>query len=102
MQAQKNRNTMLPQAHSLAVWARRKEVLMSQKTYRRAERIIIALMLLGMVGMFQPVVLGLFRYGFLLLLFSTLLFIVVSHLSPQPDAPADAGPVGAERVRVQE
>jgi hypothetical protein len=71
---------------------------MSQKIYRRAERVIIVLMLLGMVGMFQPVVLGLFRYGFLLLLFSTLAFIVFSHLSPRRDAPVDAGPVSAEHA----
>ncbi len=71
---------------------------MSQKIYRRAERIIIALMLLGMVAMFQPIVLGLFRYGFLLVLFSTLAFIVFSHLSPRPDAPSEAGPVSIERA----
>lgn len=65
---------------------------MSQKTYSRVERVLIALILLGMVGMFQPIVIALYRYGFLLLLFSTLGFIVFSHLSPQAEMPEAARP----------
>ena len=58
---------------------------MSHRTYSRVERTIIVLMLVGMVGMFQPFVLALYRYGFLLLLFSTIGFIIVSHLSPKAE-----------------
>jgi len=44
-----------------------------------------------MVGMFQPIMIDLYRYGFLLLLFSTLGFIIFSHMSPK-DAELDAEP----------
>jgi uncharacterized membrane protein YkgB len=56
---------------------------MSRQTYNLVERIIIALMLVGMVGMFQPFAGMLFGYSFMLLLFSTLSFIIVSHLVPK-------------------
>jgi len=56
---------------------------MSQKTYNLVERIIIALMVIGMVGMFQPLAGVLFGYSFMLLLLSTISFIVVSHLVPK-------------------
>jgi hypothetical protein len=65
---------------------------MSRQTYSRIERVIIGLMLIGMVGMFQPFAIALYRYGFLLLLLSTIGFIIVSHLSPKPEAP-DPGPI---------
>jgi hypothetical protein len=64
-----------------------KEALMSKKTCSLVERILIALILLGIVGMFQPIVIDLYRYGFLLLLFSTLGFIVFSHMSPKNEEP---------------
>ena len=69
---------------------------MSRKAYARVERTIIALIMLGMLGMFQPLAIELFRYGFLLLLLSTILFIIISHLSPTPEigeagAATDAG-----------
>jgi len=64
---------------------------MSKKTYSLVERVLIALILLGMVGMFQPIMIDLYRYGFLLLLFSTLGFIIFSHMSPK-DAELDAEP----------
>jgi hypothetical protein len=66
---------------------------MAHKTYSRVERVIIGLMMIGMVGMFQPFLVELYRYGFLLLLFSTLLFIVISHITPQPEAPDTGGPI---------
>ncbi|HWQ15647.1 MAG TPA: hypothetical protein VNL77_22795 [Roseiflexaceae bacterium] len=56
---------------------------MSHRTYRRVERAVIALMLAGMAGMFQPFSLDLYRYGFLALLAGTVLFIVVSHVTPR-------------------
>ena len=65
---------------------------MSKKTYSRVERVLIGLILLGIVGMFQPIVIDLYRYGFLLLLFSTIGFIVFSHMSPKAEAPDAAGP----------
>jgi hypothetical protein len=66
---------------------------MSRSTYNLIERLIIALMLIGMVGMFQPFLVDLYRYGFLLLLLSTVAFIIISHLSPKAD-PSDAtGPI---------
>jgi hypothetical protein len=79
---------------------------MSQKTYRRIERAIIALMLLGIAGMFQPIAIELYRYGFLLLLLSTILFIVISHVAPKPEVLDGPGPVSleqaAERVHTQD
>jgi hypothetical protein len=79
---------------------------MSQKTYRRVERTIIALMLVGIAGMFQPMAIGLYRYGFLLLLLSTILFIIISHVAPKPETSEAAGPVSleqaAERVQARE
>ena len=50
------------------------------------------MMLLAIVAMFQPLVITLYRYGFLLLLFSTLGFIVFSHLSPKDEATDAARP----------
>jgi hypothetical protein len=71
---------------------------MPQKTYRRVERAIIALMLLGIAGMFQPIAIGLYRYGFLLLLLSTILFIIISHVAPKPEASDAGGPVSLEQA----
>ena len=65
---------------------------MSKKTYSLVERVLIALILLGIVGMFQPIGVDLYRYGFLLLLFSTIGFIVFSHISPKAEVPDAAGP----------
>ena len=65
---------------------------MSKKTYSLVERILIGLILLGIVGMFQPLGVDLYRYGFLLLLFSTLGFIVFSHVSPKAEEPEAARP----------
>lgn len=71
---------------------------MSHTAYSRIERTIIGLMLIGIVGMFQPLAIGLFRYGFLTLLFSTLLFIVISHLSPRSSDTDQTGPVSVEQA----
>jgi hypothetical protein len=70
---------------------------MSRKTYTLIERTIIVLMLIGMAGMFQPFNINLYRYGFLVLLFSTLAFIIISHLSPKPE-PDTSGPVSLEQA----
>jgi hypothetical protein len=71
---------------------------MSRRSYARAERAIISLMLLGIIGMFQPFVIALYRYGFLLLLFSTILFIIISHIAPKPDTPDATGSVSIEQA----
>ena len=71
---------------------------MSNKTYKRVERSIITLMLLGMAGMFQPFSVEVYRYGFLLLLFSTIAFIIISHMSPKHATHEAAGPVSIEQA----
>jgi|SRR5690606_10497522 hypothetical membrane protein len=55
----------------------------SQRRYDLVERVIIAGIFLGIVGMFQPWMHAAYRAGFLVLLFSTLAFIVWSHVTPQ-------------------
>jgi hypothetical protein len=54
----------------------------AQSTFDAIERIIIAGIIIGVVGMFQPWVFIGYKYGFLVLLFSTLAFIVWSHITP--------------------
>ncbi|UCC87978.1 MAG: hypothetical protein JSV81_01405 [Anaerolineales bacterium] len=53
------------------------------RLYGVIEKIIIAGILLGVVGMFQPWTHLAYRIGFHVLLFSLLSFIVWSHISPQ-------------------
>jgi hypothetical protein len=53
----------------------------SDKVYGRIEKIFIGGIVLGIIMMFQPWVFVLFRYGFYLLLFATLAFIVWSHVT---------------------
>ena len=60
-----------------------------EKTHTLVERIIIAGIVLGIFGMFQPWVFAGYTYGFLLLLFSTLAFILWSHIIPA--APLENG-----------
>ena len=55
---------------------------MSKQRYMLIERTVIGLMILGMAGMFQPFVGGVFGASFLLLLFSTIGFILISHMAP--------------------
>jgi hypothetical protein len=50
--------------------------------------VVIAVMLLGIVGMFQPWQIDLYTWGFHLVLFGTLAFIVISHL-PARDRDTD-------------
>lgn len=54
----------------------------STKLHQRIEIIFIAGIVLGILGMFQSWVFFAFRYGFLLLLVSTLGFILWSHITP--------------------
>ena len=71
---------------------------MSRRAYARAERVIIGLMLLGIVGMFQPFAIGLYRYGFLLLLFSTIMFIIISHVTPKAEPQDSTGAVDLDQA----
>lgn len=66
----------------------------SSRIYRIVEMILIAGIVLGVVGMFQPWVFLAYKYGFLLLLFSTLGFIAWSHIVPKrSEAQEEIGPV---------
>ena len=56
--------------------------------YRTIEMGLIGGIVLGVAGMFQPWVYDLYRAGFLLLLFSTLGFILWSHIKPRGAPPA--------------
>ncbi|GIV83856.1 MAG: hypothetical protein KatS3mg052_0863 [Candidatus Roseilinea sp.] len=58
--------------------------------------VIITGMVLGIVMMFQPLTLALMEPGFLLLLISTLAFILWSHVWPEP-APQSHSGEAAER-----
>ena len=54
-----------------------------RKTYRLVEGIIIAGIVVGVVGMFQPWWFLAYKYGFTVLLVSTLAFILWSHIQPK-------------------
>ena len=56
----------------------------SNQAYNIIEKIIIGGIIVGIIFMFQPWVFVLFRYGFYLLLISTLAFIVWSHITAKP------------------
>ena len=64
----------------------------SRRTHQLVETILIVCMVLGVFGMFQPWLFAAYRYGFLLLLFSTLGFILWSHITPR-DATVQQQPV---------
>ena len=53
------------------------------RVHRPIELTLIGGILLGILGMFQPWVFGLFKTGFFVLLFSTLGFILWSHVVPK-------------------
>lgn len=55
----------------------------SLRLYRAIEGVLIAGIVLGVIGMFQPWMLILYKIGFLVLLVSTLGFIWWSHIRPQ-------------------
>ena len=68
--------------------------------YRIIEGVFIGGIVLGVLGMLQPWIFPLYRYGFYLLLASTIGFIAFSHIAPGPEtgtavssyrAEADAG-----------
>jgi hypothetical protein len=55
----------------------------SQPIFSLIEKIIITGMLSGITGMFQPWILGGYRTGFLVLLFSAVIYTVWSHVIPR-------------------
>jgi hypothetical protein len=68
----------------------------SDKAYNLIEKITIGGIVLGIIMMFQPWVFVLFRYGFYLLLISTLAFIVWSHVTAAPPIDDFAADVAAD------
>jgi hypothetical protein len=56
-----------------------------EKTYRPIEYILIGGIVLGIFLMFQPWVFELFRVGFIMLLISTLAYILWSHVRPKTE-----------------
>jgi hypothetical protein len=56
---------------------------MTTQLHTLLERIMILCMLVGIAGMFQPWIPSLFGYGFLLLLFGTIGFTVISNITPR-------------------
>ena len=56
---------------------------MNSAVLKRVEQLVVFCMILGTIGMFQPVSIELYKYGFVLLGLSTLAFIVTSHLSAE-------------------
>lgn len=76
------------------------------RIYRNIERVLIAGIVLGVVGMFQPWFFVAYRYGFMVLLISTLAFIVWSHITPRGQRPLqEIGPLaipGAEEEKVKD
>lgn len=66
----------------------------SIRTYSIIEKLTIGGIILGVVFMFQPWFFVLFRYGFYLLLISTLAYITWSHVAaaePVDNFPTDSG-----------
>jgi len=68
--------------YSIVYLARKLHGRVPPRIYSRIELTIIAGIILGVVGMFQPWVHDAYRVGFYILLFSTLSFIVWSHITP--------------------
>ncbi len=55
----------------------------SAQAYRRVEAVFIGGIVFGVVGMFQPWLFAWYQVGFLILLLSTLGFILWSHVTPR-------------------
>lgn len=70
----------------------------SEKIYRPIEYVLIAGILLGIFLMFQPWVFVLFRVGFFVLLASTLLYILWSHVLPRGEDVAEQATVSVSEI----
>jgi hypothetical protein len=66
---------------------------MPQQLHRRIEGISIALIVLGILGMFQSANIDFYTWGFHLLLAGTLIFIVISHIPARVNDDEDLGKV---------
>jgi hypothetical protein len=55
----------------------------SARAHKIIETILIVGIVLGVLGMFQPWIFQAYKYGFVLLLISTLCFILWSHVTPR-------------------
>lgn len=58
----------------------------SKRFFRIIETVLLIGIVTGILAMFQPWALIIYRYGFLLLLFSTLGYILWSHLTPKKES----------------
>ena len=72
------------------------------RTHRIIEQILIGGIILGVVGMFQPWLFEGYKYGFLLLLISTLCFILWSHITPKRELVQEQAATGPLGEAVQE
>jgi hypothetical protein len=54
------------------------------RSYRPIEYLLVAGIILGVVGLFQGWKLFVYQFGFLVVLFSLLMFMIWSHLTPMP------------------
>lgn len=73
----------------------------SKRAHRIVEQILIVGIVLGVVGMFQPWVFEGYKYGFVLLLISTLSFILWSHVTPKRELLQEE-PFSSQAEAVQE
>ena len=81
----------------IAVVAARVGPHISPRAHTRVETLIVGGILAGTIGMIQPLIAAGLQWGFLLLLFSTLAFIVWSHVSPKRPLDDQASPGAAAR-----
>lgn len=72
------------------------------RTHRIIEQVLIGGIILGVVGMFQPWLFEGYKYGFLLLLISTLCFILWSHITPKRELVQEQAATGPLVEPVQE
>jgi hypothetical protein len=74
----------------------------TERVYRPIETVIIAGIVLGIISMFQPWLFALYKYGFLLLLVSTLAFILWSHVRPRGAPRVELGSVSVAEIEAKE
>ena len=61
----------------------------SKRIYKIIDYILIAGIVLGVLSMFQPWSLQVYKYGFMLLLFSVLGYIIWSHTTPKRESQSE-------------
>lgn len=74
----------------------------SPRTYQIIEYFAIGGIVTGIVGMLQPWFFPLFRYGFMTLLFSTLFYILWSHVRPRGVYDTAVGTVSVTEIEQHE